>query len=236
MKETVAPAAPRPGALGAHAGWTGRFAGLARLSPPLRRKLEDAARLRRFAAGERVFGPGEKPRGMLFLLSGAVRVHQTSPGGREIVLYRVAAGESCVMTAACLFAEQSYHAEGVAETDVVAAEAPRATFEALLADSPEFRDFVFAAYSHRMIELFRVVEDVVFGRMDLRIAERLCQLADEEGVARVTHQDLAAELGTAREVVSRQLAEFQRRGWIEQGRGRVRLSDRAALARFAASA
>ncbi|RMD94592.1 MAG: Crp/Fnr family transcriptional regulator [Alphaproteobacteria bacterium] len=217
------------------AGWTERFPGLARLSPQIRRKLETAARIRRFRPGERVFGPGHRPPGMLFLLEGTVRVVQRSESGREIVLYRVTAGESCVMTNACLFTQHNYFAEGLAETEVVAAEVPRMTFEELLADSPEFRDFVLSAYAHRIVDLFRVIDDVVFGRMDLRIAERLVQLADEDGVARLTHQDLATELGTAREVVSRQLTEFQRRGWIEQGRGRVRLLDPDALASYAAS-
>lgn len=220
---------------GRETGWTERFPGLARLSPPLRRKLENAARIRRFRAGERVFGPGHTPAGLLFLLEGTVRVAQQSDTGREIVLYRVTAGESCVMTSACLFTEQNYFAEGLAETDVVAAEVPRMTFEELLADSAEFRDFVFSAYAHRIVDLFRVIDDVVFGRMDLRIAERLVQLAGEDGVARLTHQELATELGTAREVISRQLNEFQRRGWIEQGRGRVKLLEPDALAAYAAS-
>lgn len=82
---------------------------------------------------------------------------------------------------------------------------------------------------------FRVIDDVVFGRMDLRIAERLVKIADDDGVVQATHHDIATELGTAREVVSRQLHEFQKRGWLEQGRGRVRLLQPDALARFAAS-
>ena len=219
----------------ADTNWTERFVGLARLSVPIRQKLERSARIRRIAPGQRLFGPGTVPGGMLFLLSGTVRVHQQSESGRDIVLYRVSGGESCIMTTACLFTQQNYYAEGVAETDVVAAEVPKATFDELIADSDEFRTFVFAAYSHRIVELFRLIDDVVFGRMDLRIAERLVQLSDKDGIARLTHQDLAAELGTAREVVSRQLTEFQRRGWIEQGRGQVRLVDADALAGFAAS-
>lgn len=217
-------------------GWTEHFAGLRRLASPLREKLERTSRIRKIAEGKRVFGPGHVPAGMLFLLSGTVRVHQQSENGRDIVLYRVTGGESCVMTTACLFTQQNYYAEGVAETDVTAVEVPRQVFDDLIADSEEFRNFVFAAYSHRIVELFRVIDDVVFGRMDVRIAERLVQLSDQEDMARVTHQKLASELGTAREVVSRQLTEFQRRGWIEQGRGWVRLLNPTALAGFAAAA
>ncbi|MCC5872330.1 MAG: Crp/Fnr family transcriptional regulator [Gammaproteobacteria bacterium] len=216
-------------------GWPERFVGLSRLSPPLKLKLETAARIRRIAAGTRIFGPGEAPAGMLFLIEGTVRVHQQSENGRDIVLYRVTGGESCVMTTACLFTHHSYMAEGIAETDVIAAEVPRQTFEDLVSDSPEFRDFVLAAYSHRIVDLFQVIDNVVFGRVDLRIAERLIQLADENGVASMTHQDMADELGTAREVVSRLLNEFRKRGWIEPRRGQVTLLDPEALARFAAA-
>ncbi|MEE4330200.1 MAG: Crp/Fnr family transcriptional regulator [Wenzhouxiangella sp.] len=215
--------------------WTQRFIGFSRLSETVRTTLEQTSRIRRFRAGRRVFGPGESPPGMLFLIEGTVRVHQQGDNGRDIVLYRVSGGESCVMTTACHFTHLNYYAEGIAETDVVAAEVPRQVFDDLVKDSPEFRDFVLTAYSHRIVDLFRLIDDVVFGRMDLRIAARLLQLADGDGEVRVTHQALADELGTAREVVSRQISEFQKRGWIEQGRGRVRLLDTPALERFAAA-
>jgi len=213
--------------------WTHRFVGFSRLGESVRRTLERRSRIRRFPAGRRVFGPGESPPGMLFLIEGTVRVHQQGENGRDIVLYRVTGGESCVMTTACHFTHLNYYAEGIAETDVVAAEVPRQVFDDLVKDSPEFRDFVLTAYSHRIVDLFRLIDDVVFGRMDLRIAGRLLQLADEEGQVKVTHQTLADELGTAREVVSRQISEFQKRGWIEQGRGRVRILDGDALRHFA---
>jgi CRP/FNR family transcriptional regulator len=216
-------------------GWTQRFIGFSRLSDEVREHLEQASRIRRFKAGRRVFGPGESPPGMLFLIEGTVRVHQQGDNGRDIVLYRVSGGESCVMTTACHFTHLNYYAEGLAETDVVAAEVPRAVFDDLVKESAEFRDFVLTAYSHRIVDLFRVIDDVVFGRMDLRIAERLLQLADEVGEVRVTHQSMADELGTAREVVSRQISEFQKRGWVEQGRGRVKILDTKALQRFAES-
>lgn len=213
--------------------WTHRFIGFSRLSDEVRQRLEQAARMRRFKAGRRVFGSGESPPGMLFLIEGTIRVHQQGDTGRDIVLYRVSGGESCVMTAACHFTYLHSYAEGLAETDVLAAEVPRAIFDDLVKQSPEFRDFVLSAYSQRLIDLFQVIDDVVFGRVDLRIAESLLRLADDACDVRVTHQSLADELGTAREVVSRQIGEFQKRGWVEQGRARVHLLDAAALQRFA---
>lgn len=209
--------------------WTKRFKGLAALPPRIRERLDRAGRIAKYPEGTRIFGPGHVPDSMLFLLDGVVRVFQTSDSGREIVLYRVEAGQSCVMTTACLIAHEAYAAEGVAETDVAAVALPRALFDQMVAEVPEFRDFVFTAYSRRIVDLFRIIDEVAFGRIDIRLAGRLLALAGEAAELRITHQGLATELGTAREVVSRQLTEFQRRGWIEQRRGVVVLRDRAAL-------
>ena len=154
--------------------------------------------------------------------------------GREIVLYRVSAGESCVLTTACLLAYEDYLAEGIAETDVQAVAIPRGVFDQLMAQSEIFRRFVFTAYSKRITDLFLVIEEIAFRRMDIRIAETLLELPSPGHIIHTTHQKLAAELGTAREVVSRQLQEFQRRDWIEVSRGEIRIKNREALSAFAA--
>ena len=218
------------------APWTDRFPGLGPVEASERRYIEEHSRLVRVPSGSVVFGPGLAPENMLLLLSGTVRVQQVSDTGREMILYRVSSGESCVLTTACLLAQENYLAEGVAETDVEAVAIPRATFDYLLAQSAGFRTFVFSGYSERITELFRVINEVAFFRIDIRLARKLCDLVDAAGPARITHQELATELGTAREVVSRQLQEFKRRGWIETSRGRIALLDREALARLADSA
>ncbi|WP_261196073.1 Crp/Fnr family transcriptional regulator [Pseudoruegeria sp. SHC-113] len=209
--------------------WTERFDGTRGLPRDLRDRLLRLARVQRFRAGDTVFAPGRLPDSLLLLVEGRIRVSQTSDSGREIVLYRVEAGQSCVLTTACILAEEAYSAEGIAETDLVAIALARSAFDQLAADSPAFRSFVFAAYSKRLLDLLRVVDDVAFGKIDVRLAARLVALADTEGALKATHQQLATELGTAREVISRQLTEFQRRGWIEQSRGRIAVQDRAAL-------
>ncbi|RYG93240.1 Crp/Fnr family transcriptional regulator [Loktanella sp. IMCC34160] len=170
--------------------------------------------------GASVFGVGQTPDHLLLVTRGVVRVQQVTEGGREIVLYRVHAGESCVLTTACLIGEEPYSAEGIAETEAEAIAVPKAAFDRLIASSAAFRKFVFASYSQRMADLFLTIEEIAFHRIDMRLADKLLELSDGSGV-QATHQQLAAELGTAREVVSRQLLEFQRRGWIEQGRGRI---------------
>ncbi|MGX0878744.1 CRP/FNR family transcriptional regulator [Roseovarius sp. MBR-154] len=169
----------------------------------------------------------------MFVLSGTVRVSQTSESGREVVLYRVEAGDSCIMTAACLMGDAPYLAEGIAESEIEAVAIPRGVFDDLAARSGAFRAFVFAAYAQRMLDLFHIVDEVAFGRVDIRLAQRLIALARGAEELHITHQQLAAELGTAREVISRQLQDFQRRGWITQARGVVRLVDPNALAGLA---
>ncbi|QYX56455.1 Crp/Fnr family transcriptional regulator [Roseovarius sp. SCSIO 43702] len=215
--------------------WIDRFAGLARLPKDIREELEAGSQIISVPAGTQIFAPGHAADKLLLLLDGTVKVHQNSDTGREVFLYRVHAGESCVLTTASMLAYEDYSAEGTAETDVTAVAIPRETFDALVAKSPIFREFVFAAYSRRITDLFTLIDDIVFQRMDVRLASRLLELADEDGVVRATHAMLGTELGTAREVVSRTLSEFQRRGWVEQSRGEVRLVGKEGLARLVKS-
>ncbi|AZQ69377.1 Crp/Fnr family transcriptional regulator [Silicimonas algicola] len=216
------------------ATWLDRFAGLSRLEPPIKELLLRRSQIIEVPADTVIFGPGKSPENMLFLLDGTVRVQQVSESGREIVLYRINAGESCVLTTACLLAYDDYSAEGYAETAVRAAAVPRQVFDDLVAQSKTFRQFVFSAFSKRITDLFLVIDEVAFQRMDVRLAQKLIELSHGEDTIETTHQKLSVELGTAREVVSRQLQEFQRRGWVEQSRGTVRLLDRSALSDLAA--
>lgn len=209
-----------------HSDWIMQFPGLSRLPDDIRKYLTAQSRVIDIPADTVIFGPGKPPEQLLLLLSGTVRVQKTSEAGREIVLYRVHAGESCVLTTACLMAYEDYSAEGIAETGLRAVAIPREVFDRMVADSPEFRQFVFMAYSKRMTDLFAVVEEIAFRRLDIRLAQKLIELSSDQDSIQTTHQKLAVELGTAREVVSRQLSEFQRRGWIEQARGIIHILDR----------
>lgn len=204
--------------------WVERFPGLSRLDPEIKKKLTARSHIIQAPVGKILFGPGNSPENMLFLLEGTVRVQQVSETGHEIVLYRIQAGESCVLTTACLLAFEDYSAEGITETQVQVATVPKDLFDDLVAQSKPFRTFVFAAFSKRLTDLFQIVDEVAFQRLDVRLADRLLKLA-KDGAVETTHQKLSVELGTAREVVSRQLQEFQRRGWIAQSRGRVSLID-----------
>ena len=213
--------------------WRTGFPGLAGVSEEVSRKLDASAEFIPLWKGTVIFGPRSPTENLFLLVSGTVRVQQLSDEGREIVLYRVRAGESCVLTNACLMAFGDYSAEGIAETDVEAILIPKAAFDDLMSRSKEFRAFVFEAYSKRITDLFLVIEEIAFKRMDIRVAQRLLELKAPQSELHFTHQQLAIELGTAREVISRQLKEFERRGWVQLGRGVVELRDIAALSRLA---
>ena len=213
--------------------WTELFQGTRNLPRAVRDRLLAVARHVHAKRGEQLFYPGRNPDGLLLLVSGRLRVSQTSDNGREIVLYRVEAGQSCVLTTACMLAEEAYGAEGVAETDIEAVRLPKAEFDRLASEEPAFRSFVFNAYSRRLIDLLRVIDDVAFGKMDVRLAQRLLALAGPEKTIDATHQDLATELGTAREVISRILNDFQKRDLITSSRGRIVIKDTAGLGRLA---
>ncbi len=215
--------------------WTERFQGTRGLPRAVRDRLLATGHVTRYARGETVFSPDSRPDNLMFLVEGTLRVSQTADSGREIVLYRVEAGESCVLTTACMLAEEAYNAEGIAETALVAVALSQGTFDLLAAEEPSFRRFVFAAYSRRLLDLLHVVDEVAFGRIDVRLAARLLTLAGTNVEVSATHDDLARELGTAREVVSRVLQDFQKRGFVSQARGRVRLLARDSLKRIAES-
>ncbi len=205
--------------------WLEQFPDLAALPAEDRRLLSARAMQVSLPAGTTIFAPGVEAESFILVLDGTVRVQQVSPNGREIVLYRVTGGETCIMTTACLLSGEAVSAEGVAETDVDAVALPKAAFEEAIARSPGFRRLVFADYSHRISDLMHVVEEVAFERLDKRLAQRLLDLAGPDGAVCATHQDLATELGTAREVVGRQLKELERRGWLDRARGRIELKE-----------
>lgn len=213
--------------------WISSFDELAGLDEQDRRFLETHAHLVRLDSGTSVFAPGNKPDAFLLLLEGTVRVHQFAPNGREIVLYRVSGGESCIMTTACLLSGEDYLAEGITETPVTAVALSRQDFDTLMGRSSGFRRFVFSKYASRVTRLMEVVEDVAFERLDKRLARKLLELSRGDRMLDTTHQTLAVELGSAREVISRQIKEFSRRGWISSTRGHIRIEDRQALSTLA---
>ncbi|MBL8702096.1 MAG: Crp/Fnr family transcriptional regulator [Alphaproteobacteria bacterium] len=209
------------------------FPKLAALEPEARAALVAAAQPISAPAGAVLFRPGDACERFVMLRAGTVRVQLLSDTGHEIVLYRVRPGETCVITTSCLIAHDAYSAEGIADGPVDALVVPMAVFESLLATSPVFRGFVMGAFGTRLAELMHRIDDVAFRPIDARLAARLLASAGDE--VATTHQALAIELGTAREVISRRLKLFERDGLVALGRGTVELRDREGLRRVAAA-
>ncbi len=193
-------------------------------------RLRDQVRLVQLPAGQSVFHPGDVCNNYLVVVDGCVRVQVLSAGGREVVLYRVGSGESCVITTSCLISHEAYPAEGIADRQTTALVIPQQVFDEALGLSADFRRFVFSSQGQRLGELIQRIEDVAFGRVDTRLA-RLLVDRSHNGTLPVaaTHQQLASELGTAREVISRQLKVFERKGWIAVRRGSVEVLQLPAL-------
>ena len=177
--------------------------------------------------GTCIFRPGDESRAFLIVTSGSVRVEQTNAAGRTIVLYRVASGESCVLTTTCLLSGRPYSGYGYAEGEVTAAAVSADRFRALLAKDPGFQELVFRGFAHRVGELTDVIDELLLHRTDLKLARWLARQSADE--LHQTQQDIAQELGTAREVISRALKAFERENWIALGRGTVKILDRPAL-------
>ena len=210
------------------------LAGLAGLDEAARARIRSDSRIVTVPAGQVLFSPGTECGAFMWLVSGTIRVHLVAESGREITLYRVGPGEACVLTTACLMAQEDYGADGVAESDIRAIAIPAQLFHELLSSSQRFRELVFATFGARISAMLSSFEDVAFGRLDQRLASFLLDRAVEAPVA-LTHQDIAAELGSSREVISRRLKEFERRGWIGLGRGRIEMHDPQALDQVARS-
>lgn len=182
-----------------------------------------------------VFRQGDSCQQYLFVTSGSVRVYSRAENGREVVLYRVQDNESCTLTTACLFAHNPYPAEGITETETSAIAIPQKVFDQGLAQSDAFRQMIFDQYARRLSDVIHRVEDISFGHIDIRLARQLVKLCPQNAQLSITHQALANELGTAREVISRQLKQFERNRLIQLQRGQIQITDLSGLRAIADS-
>lgn len=214
--------------------WTDRVPEFAALGPEDRSALE-ALNVMPLPRGAIVFRPGDSVQGYALVLSGRIDVSLTGATGREIMLYSVAPGQSCIQTTLGLLAGDDYSAEAVASVETELVLVPRALFLSLVDRSGAFRALVFAAFADRMQTMMQLLEKVAFQKVETRLAERLLALAADDGPIRLTHADLAGQVGSAREVVSRRLERWARSGWVSVGRGTITIEDRAALSALASN-
>ena len=166
---------------------------------------------------------------LALVLSGKVRVYKLSDTGREITLYRIAAGDSCVLTASCIMSGEPFPAIAESETDLEVIILPASKARDWLMISKPWCGFIFALVSKRLAEVITVLEEVTFLHMDERVAAYLIALAGQGSDHRITHHQIAADLGTTREVVSRVLKTFETRQYIEMGRSYLKIKELAGL-------
>jgi CRP/FNR family transcriptional regulator, anaerobic regulatory protein len=207
--------------------WLSVFPDLLALEPQAKVLLARHARIVEAPVGTIGYREGTPCGAYVLRLAGQSRVYKMSSSGREILLYRVGGGETCVLTTTCLLGNSDYPASTVVEVPIRDVIVPAAAFNQLMLESLVFRRFVMQNYGALISDLIVLLDEVAFHSLDARLAKLLL----EETSAQInrTHQQLAAELGTAREVVSRQLKRFEQKGWVSLGRGHVEVLDRAAL-------
>ena len=213
--------------------WLESFPALLQLEPNARDILTKSARMVEAPIGTIGYREGGACGAYVMRLAGQSRVYKMSSGGREILLYRVAAGETCVITTTCLLGHSNYPASTIVEEPITDVIIPAAAFNQLMIDSAVFRRFVMTNYGVLISDLIVLLDEVAFHSIDARLAKLLL----DTGSATIsrTHQLMADELGTAREVVSRQLKRFEQKGWVALGRGHVEISNRTALEKLATS-
>jgi CRP/FNR family transcriptional regulator len=206
------------------------FPALADAAPATLARIVEHGLHRKVPAGTIMFDAHTPCGGFPFVLSGTIRVLQRYPNGREMPLYRVKAGESCLLSGSCLLGHTDYTATGIADTEVEILILPPADFHALIAGDAAFRNHVFSLFGERLATLLSLVEAIAYQKLDQRLAVLLLAKGDP---VHATHQVLADELGSVREIVSRLLRAFEDKGWVDLGRERIRVTDRAALTALA---
>ena len=204
------------------------------LAPPdLQRAIAEASSVVRLNPGDYFLREGDSCAHFAVLLSGRMRVFKLGENGHEITLYQVGAGDACPLNVSCILSDRPVPAMAKVEEAVEAMVIPAPTFRRWMAQHEALRTFVYQMFADRLTEVMSLVEEVAFKRMDQRLARRVHDLLSQDGTARgsveITHAELAADLGTAREVVSRLLKEFERLGAITLSRGRIAVKNAALL-------
>jgi CRP/FNR family transcriptional regulator len=197
--------------------------------PRLLREFQDTAFFARIPTGRDVFIEGDQVDAIAILISGVVRVYKIGETGREITLYRFGNGQSCILTANAILSQKVFPAVATVEQEAEAVMIPADTFRDWVRRYDLWREFVFELLSQRLSAVMAIVEEVAFRRMDARLAFLLSERSQGSYLVRMTHQEIAAELGSSREVISRILEDFSAQGMVEVSRGSIRILDREAL-------
>ncbi len=213
--------------------WLVQFPGLEGIEPHAKTLIHVSTRFIEAPIGTIGYSEGMPCNAYILRLAGKSRVYKLSASGREILLYRVSAGETCVLTTTCLLGNSNYPASTIVEEPIRDVIIPKAAFHQLMLESNVFRRFVMENYGALISDLIVLLDEVAFLSIDTRLAKLLLDFSNP--TVSQTHQEIAAELGTAREVISRQLKRFEQKGWVVLGRGHIEIADRNGLESLANS-
>jgi CRP/FNR family transcriptional regulator, anaerobic regulatory protein len=202
---------------------------LKKADPGLLHEFQQAAFFMRIPKGHDVFIEGDHVDAIALLISGVVRVYKIGETGREITLYRFGNGESCILTANAILSQTNFPAIATVEEEAEAVMIPADAFREWIRRSDLWREFVFDLLSERLSTVMALVDEVAFRRMDARLAGFLTERAQISGLIHITHQEIASELGSSREVISRILEDFSAQGMLEVSRGEIKILDRETL-------
>ena len=191
-------------------------------SEPLLLQLLSEARRQTVPSATQLYREGDACAAIAFIFAGEIRVYKIGQSGREITLYEIGPGETCILNASCILSGLSYPAHAATLTQAEIMLFPSMIFKRMMAESEQMRKFVFSIMSERMMTVMELVEEVAFGRMDQRLLDYLIEKS-ENGQLESTHQKIANDLGTSREVVSRLLKDFERKKQVKLSRSSITL-------------
>jgi CRP/FNR family transcriptional regulator len=198
-------------------------------SPDIIRDFKANAYYAKIPSGRDIFVEGDIVDGIALMMSGVVRVYKLGETGREITLYRFGEGESCVITADAILNQQGFPAIAQVEQDAEAVMIPAEVFSDWVRKYDPWRDFVFSLVSNRLVSVMEIVDQVAFHRMDRRVASFLLNRSKIQNPIVITHQEIANEIGSSREVISRLLEDFENRRLVRLSRGEIELIDAEGL-------
>ncbi|MBT3320076.1 MAG: Crp/Fnr family transcriptional regulator [Clostridia bacterium] len=201
------------------------FGFLSELDGADKQTLKEHSVIKKMSKGQLMLGDNSRCAGIPFVLSGSIRLFRTSEGGKDITIYKVEAGELCVLAAVCSFANLEYDFTAEASEDSVLSVLSVESFNHLIKQSLVFREFVFSSIADKLIMALNAIEFLNFDSIESRLKNYLGTAADEKNVVAATHEAIAKDIGSSREVVSRKLKELENQGVLELQRGKIKINE-----------
>ncbi|MGD1921427.1 MAG: Crp/Fnr family transcriptional regulator [Pleurocapsa sp.] len=205
-----------------------------KLSPEAKIDLLNRGKSINLSAGEFICMEGDICHHLPLVISGSARVYKIGANGREITLYHLERGDSCIMTASCIISQKAFPAFAIAETEVEAFIIPANSLRTWVRYSPIWQEYIFGILAQRLANVIEIVEEVAFGQLDCRIAAYLINKSGSKlKTVRITHEAISQELGSSREVISRILKTWEKQGFLSLSRGKIEFENWSELEKIA---